>query len=578
MRNVIILCLSCLLLMAICPPAFAQLPTNDDPTRQIRFDLPSEADAARERLVRFIWEDGLPATVPSVTKNVAIPALSIGLDPANIASVDELDSDVSGWGFHACSYILHPKNRANTHRPIIVHQGHGRNLELGIGSLANHLLRHGFTVVVMNLPLYGWNTDDTANIPGRGAIKFRNHNSMVFDTARNSDGALFRMFLEPIVQNVNYLTSLPNVESVSMIGLSGGGWATSMAAAIDNRLKLTIPIAGSSPLYQRNADPMAIGDAEQIYEPMYNENIQPDGSGGGIATWLEIYALGGFGEGRHQVQVSNEFDSCCFAGTFADSYKKIVGSKVKDLGGGKWEHVLDSSHRAHQISNHVVDAVINPILGISDVVAAPSGLPIRDEFDDRTNGTPLGWSVDPDFGSGATAKEISGKVLISGTGRASLIRNVPFNPQSDRPITISLNVDDVPSHHGVGIFLTDEIGSRPHVLGVRFDKDTSEVSLHAEDGNQSEKRNNCLALGKLEDYQGGPMSLSLRCGVSGISVHVTFGNDEHFSSEMIPWSSTSSKLEIGKLGDRAYLFIQAFNANDQPVKDFKIESAQVELN
>ena len=184
--------------------------------------------------------------------------------------------------------------------------------------------------MVNGMPMYGWNvnfniaqnkgSNETFTVPGGPTITepCNSHTGLLLDSNNQSlfsDGAGFRFFLDPVVQGINYFQSVtPNAGPVSMIGLSGGGWTTSMAAAVDTRIKLSVPVAGSEPLYCRNADPASIGDTEQYYAPMYDENIAPDGSGGGVATWLEIYALGGYGEGRRQIMVTNLYDYY-FSGT-----------------------------------------------------------------------------------------------------------------------------------------------------------------------------------------------------------------------------------------------------------------------
>ena len=58
-------------------------------------------------------------------------------------------------------------------------------------------------------------------------------------------------------------------------------WRAVVAAALDTRIKLSIPVAGSAPLYVRNADKHSRGDAEQVYSPLFDENIAEDGTGGG---------------------------------------------------------------------------------------------------------------------------------------------------------------------------------------------------------------------------------------------------------------------------------------------------------
>ena len=78
--------------------------------------------------------------------------------------------------------------------------------------------------------------------------------------AKIGTGAVYRLFLEPIVQDINYFTrAVPNAGDVSMTGLSGGGWTATMAPAVDSRIKLSIPVAGSAPFYCRLNDPAARG-------------------------------------------------------------------------------------------------------------------------------------------------------------------------------------------------------------------------------------------------------------------------------------------------------------------------------
>ena len=186
-------------------------------------------------------------------------------------------------------------------------------------------------------------------------------------------GSLFRFFLEPVVQNINYFRSVtPDAKDVTMIGLSGGGWTTSMAAAVDTRIKLSIPVAGSAPLYIQNRIHSG-PDEEQVYTPLYDERIAPDGSGGGVATWLEIYALGGYGAGRRQIMVTIPGEP---VGLFPTTWvtDNIGGGNIRDilsrvmanLHQGQWGYAYDMSAKIHQISPWTVENVIMPAI-------APSG-------------------------------------------------------------------------------------------------------------------------------------------------------------------------------------------------------------
>ena len=54
-----------------------------------------------------------------------------------------------------------------------------------------------------------------------------------------------RFFLEPIILTINYAVDVLKYETVVLMGLSGGGWSTTIAAAVDPRIQLSMPTAGS---------------------------------------------------------------------------------------------------------------------------------------------------------------------------------------------------------------------------------------------------------------------------------------------------------------------------------------------
>lgn len=170
-------------------PSYAQLPTNNNPSNQIRFTTAAEADSRRDLLVNYIWNAPLPtSSLPALTPNVAIPAQATGVSLAHVDRVDRLSANVSGWDFHQYSYLMHPKNQENKHRLAIVYQGHADTLLGGVGATADHLLARGFTVLTMEMPLYGWNTDTTANLPGQGAISYGSHDQMILNTGPANGG------------------------------------------------------------------------------------------------------------------------------------------------------------------------------------------------------------------------------------------------------------------------------------------------------------------------------------------------------------------------------------------------------
>lgn len=366
-------------LIAGASPLLAAFPTNDQPTTHIRFNTPAEADAKRQQLIDYIWAAGLPiSTLPAVTPNIAFPGDLTGITQSLVSGVDELDANVSGMDFHSISYLLHPKNTANANRLVVVHQGHchaADRISYGIADTANRLLQEGYSVIVQNMPLNGWNTDNTIAASDGATITIpgtfcQGHDAMFrLLSPAIGEGAVFRLFLEPVVQNINYFNRImPGLKHVSMIGLSGGGWTTSMMAAMDSRIALSIPVAGSAPLYIQNRIGTT-GDTEQILATLFNEQITPDGNGGGVATWLEIYVLGGYGAGRRQIMVTiPQEDVGLFPTTWVTdticgtNVKSIITDSIKNLGSGCWEQAYDNSSPRHQISSWTIDNVIMPAL------------------------------------------------------------------------------------------------------------------------------------------------------------------------------------------------------------------------
>ena len=66
-------------------------------------------------------------------------------------------------------YLLHPVNTGNARRLVIVSHGHcadyNSRFNAGIGPLIDHLLKNGFTVLSMQMPLHGWNRQTGFQLP-----------------------------------------------------------------------------------------------------------------------------------------------------------------------------------------------------------------------------------------------------------------------------------------------------------------------------------------------------------------------------------------------------------------------------
>ena len=183
---------------------------------------------------------------------------------ANLERVDTLHIAMDA-GSGRARIPLHPADR-KANRLVVLHQGHactfddggGPNDEgYGMQRTINSLLSDGFSVLAVYMQHMNYVLPNDCGVPS--------HDEM-FQTL-HTEGSVMKFFLEPVAVSLNYLQrrvcagQFPRYQDFSMIGLSGGGWTTVVSAAIDPRIKLSFPVAGSLPLYLRF--PASEGDTEQ---------------------------------------------------------------------------------------------------------------------------------------------------------------------------------------------------------------------------------------------------------------------------------------------------------------------------
>lgn len=105
------------------------------------------------------------------------------------------------------------------------------------------------------MPLYGCN--------GNTPYETSSHHEWFEQWELKGDFPL-RFFIEPVILCVNYAVNVLGYKHVVLVGLSGGGWTTTVAAAIDPRIKLSIPIAGSVPKWPTTLYPNFVPDLPEV--------------------------------------------------------------------------------------------------------------------------------------------------------------------------------------------------------------------------------------------------------------------------------------------------------------------------
>jgi hypothetical protein len=324
--------------------------------RAITIHSAREVATKRRALIEYLWgADGFPKRrLPdAVLTNVASPVRHL----SHVARVDELRIDMAG-GLQGLTYHFIPQ-RPNREL-VVVHHGHACTLDddpspedvgYGLQRTINALLRGGYGVLGVFMPHM------------RPGDCTGGHDAMF---GMKTPGSPMKYFVESTAVSLNHLKSrsragrFPKYRAFHMIGLSGGGWTTTVYAAIDPSIRCSFPVAGTIPLYLRTGG--SVGDREQ-YEPTFY----------GIAGYPDLYVLGSHGRGRKQVQILVRRDDCCFGEAQHDvkssgsnytdamrAYETRVRDALRQTGRGSFRLEIDETAPSHMISHHAIDNMILP--------------------------------------------------------------------------------------------------------------------------------------------------------------------------------------------------------------------------
>ena len=330
--------------------------------RNIRESLPAEVAEKRRQIIQAIWgNDHIP--------NRSDVLISVGVSsPLHaypvVARVDKIEIPSlipvkpGSPAINDLAYLFVPVIRNG--RLVIDHHGHActfKDAQLGDNGYGMEasiigLLTAGYDVLAVYMPQV---TETKCNLDHCGLI----NTDIGLPNPRKTFG--LRLFLEPTIVSLNYLLKKNSYKSVDMMGLSGGGWTTTLIAAIDDRIRFSFPVAGSLPLYYR-FDRYA-GDIEQFLPEFYRD----------IAGYPDLYILGAYGNGRKQIQILNLHDNCCFGQPQHDpnrnyisdihTYEQTVKERLVNLGAANhYQLVIDTVAQSHQISKYALNEIILPQL------------------------------------------------------------------------------------------------------------------------------------------------------------------------------------------------------------------------
>jgi len=322
--------------------------------RAITVHSEKQVSEKRRELIRYLWgKEGFPKRrLPdTIVTNVVSPVKNLD----HLSRVDELRIEMAP-GLQGLAYHFIPEHPNS--ELVVVHHGHACTLDddpspgdvgYGLQRTIQALLREGYGVLGVFMPHMR---------PG----DCTGHHDAMFQL--HPEGSPIKYFLEPTALGLNYLEQryrsdhFPHYRVFHMSGLSGGGWTTTLYAAIDPRIRYSFPIAGTMPLYLRTGG--SVGDREQYESTFY-----------GLAGYPDLYILGGSGRSRKQVQILNRRDDCCFGEKQHDvkvfgigyteavrEYETRVSASIKQIGRGSFRVEIDETAPSHMISHHAIADII----------------------------------------------------------------------------------------------------------------------------------------------------------------------------------------------------------------------------
>ena len=276
--------------------------------------------ATRAELIDFVFGGPVPMRLPDAIEPVTDPAFpGYAIEQITVAT-DDLAS---------FAYLIHPASWNGA--LAIYHQGHLGDFRIHGAGTITALLSANYQVLAFSMPMLGMNTHPF-QIPEHVLLSEREHP--------------LRYFADPVIIALNWAEQSYDYTRRFMVGISGGGWTTVLVAGMDERIDASYPVAGSWPHYLREVYG-STGD--------YEEQITPN--------YLELYLMATY-PGRTQVQVFNEFDECCFAGTVPYDYLGYV-SYHANLWQGHFELLIDRGQEEHIISEYTLSEILERELPIA---------------------------------------------------------------------------------------------------------------------------------------------------------------------------------------------------------------------
>lgn len=225
---------------------------------------------------------------------------------------------------------------------VILHQGHGSQFDAGMSDALESVLSVGCEAYLMEMPVQTNSLFQSRNSSmaflrdgthfGLGGEGPGLHDAL-FQLEALAGRPVLDLFIQPVVDLASFVLSETGNQPI-VAGISGGGWITHVASAVDPGIVTSIAIAGSLP--NRG------GDYEQSHESILGFGYE------------RIYALAATPLRRRHVHVLSYSDPCCFAQAKPEAWIESVHSEMRRI---------DSASPPEQYSAVVVHGEFNHKIG-----------------------------------------------------------------------------------------------------------------------------------------------------------------------------------------------------------------------
>lgn len=301
---------------------------------------PAQADQQRAELAMALFDTpdlsganyGTSVVTPATrdTIPVSLRQLVVGSYTLTIPLKFELSSNVR---------VLLP---AAPRRCVLLwHGGHAADAYISGGEQVVHdALAANCRVAVLDMPLHGANagiparTTDGRVVDPQRPDPYSLHNDLSWLDPDNT-GAALSLFIAPVVATVDHFLNADPASDITLAGFSGGGWTTTVAAAVDPRIRHSVEVAGSQPFSDLSS---CTGDYEQCHPALF-----------GRVSMMQIYVLASQGLFREHVQFLNFHDTCCYSHIEGETYTEVVQQSVAASGGGLFLMFPDYTLQTHAI-------------------------------------------------------------------------------------------------------------------------------------------------------------------------------------------------------------------------------------